>query len=285
MMEDCHSRQTLTPPTPETALNPSENIPPPKLTQMAGYIDCNFNWTGIDMDGNGEHGDHYANYDSQMTAAGAPVELENIVAVNHGYGEFGDPQGTTIEHGDGYTTTIHHHHPHQQQPQLHLDQEVVDISHADLYQFDVTANTNLSAAYPNLSAAYSYESPLSTPPPSLQLSPNSADFMTDYPPNSASHDYIISSPLPAHTPPPFKKGKGGRKKNLRPPSPAVMKHRREAANARERKRMNGLNDAFERLREVVPNLTSEQKMSKIETLHMAQTYIKVCKLFLFRQAL
>ena len=44
--------------------------------------------------------------------------------------------------------------------------------------------------------------------------------------------------------------KGGRKKNLRPPSPTVLKQRREAANARERKRMNGLNDAFERLREV-----------------------------------
>ena len=53
-----------------------------------------------------------------------------------------------------------------------------------------------------------------------------------------------------------------------------MRHRRDAANARERKRMNGLNDAFERLREVVPNLNSEQKLSKIETLLMAQTYIK-----------
>ena len=30
------------------------------------------------------------------------------------------------------------------------------------------------------------------------------------------------------------------------------------ANARERKRMNGLNDAFERLREVVPNVNTEQ---------------------------
>ena len=38
--------------------------------------------------------------------------------------------------------------------------------------------------------------------------------------------------------------------------------------------MNGLNDAFERLREVVPNLNSDQKMSKIETLLMAQTYIR-----------
>ena len=38
--------------------------------------------------------------------------------------------------------------------------------------------------------------------------------------------------------------------------------------------MNGLNDAFDRLREVVPNVNSEQKMSKIETLLVAQTYIK-----------
>ena len=45
------------------------------------------------------------------------------------------------------------------------------------------------------------------------------------------------------------------------------------ANARERRRMNGLNDAFERLREVIPNLGSDHKLSKYETLQMAQTYI------------
>merc|ERR1711944_396397 len=73
---------------------------------------------------------------------------------------------------------------------------------------------------------------------------------------------------------PKKKGKGGRKKNLHPPPPTIMKHLRNMANARERKRMNGLNDAFERLREVVPNVNTEQKMSKIETLLVAQTYIK-----------
>ena len=71
-----------------------------------------------------------------------------------------------------------------------------------------------------------------------------------------------------------RKGKGGRKKNLYPPTQQVMKHRRNMANARERRRMNGLNDAFDRLREVVPNVNSEQKMSKIETLLVAQTYIK-----------
>ncbi|XP_061387977.1 helix-loop-helix protein ngn-1 [Musca vetustissima] len=58
-----------------------------------------------------------------------------------------------------------------------------------------------------------------------------------------------------------------------PPSPSVLKRRRQAANARERKRMNGLNEAFDRLREVVPAPDLEQKLSKFETLQMAQTYI------------
>ena len=37
--------------------------------------------------------------------------------------------------------------------------------------------------------------------------------------------------------------------------------------------MNGLNDAFERLRDVIPSLGSDHKLSKYETLQMAQTYI------------
>ena len=53
----------------------------------------------------------------------------------------------------------------------------------------------------------------------------------------------------------------------------IKKKRRLQANARERRRMNGLNDAFERLREVVPALGNDRKLSKFETLQMAQTYI------------
>ncbi|XP_066974342.1 uncharacterized protein [Macrobrachium rosenbergii] len=53
----------------------------------------------------------------------------------------------------------------------------------------------------------------------------------------------------------------------------VLRKRRLAANARERRRMNGLNDAFEKLREVVPALGNDRKLSKFETLQMAQTYI------------
>lgn len=61
---------------------------------------------------------------------------------------------------------------------------------------------------------------------------------------------------------------------LVPASPTVMKKRRLQANARERRRMNGLNEAFDKLRDVVPAMGDEHRLSKYETLQMAQSYIK-----------
>lgn len=57
----------------------------------------------------------------------------------------------------------------------------------------------------------------------------------------------------------------------------VMKKRRLAANARERRRMNSLNDAYEKLRDVLPNFGPDKKLSKYETLQMAQTYMNTLK--------
>ncbi len=53
----------------------------------------------------------------------------------------------------------------------------------------------------------------------------------------------------------------------------LLRKRRLAANARERRRMEGLNEAFDRLREVVPSIGGNRQLSKYETLQMAQTYI------------
>ncbi|XP_075438891.1 LOW QUALITY PROTEIN: transcription factor ATOH1 [Ascaphus truei] len=53
----------------------------------------------------------------------------------------------------------------------------------------------------------------------------------------------------------------------------VQKHRRLAANARERRRMHGLNHAFDQLRNVIPSFNNDKKLSKYETLQMAQIYI------------
>ncbi len=59
-----------------------------------------------------------------------------------------------------------------------------------------------------------------------------------------------------------------------PPTKEVQKKRRTAANARERRRMHSLNLAFDNLRAVVPGLTNGAKLSKYETLQMAQSYIQ-----------
>eukprot|EP00094_Tigriopus_californicus_P006545 TCALIF_06302-PA protein Name:"Similar to ato Protein atonal (Drosophila melanogaster)" AED:0.33 eAED:0.33 QI:0/-1/0/1/-1/1/1/0/207 len=59
----------------------------------------------------------------------------------------------------------------------------------------------------------------------------------------------------------------------KPVSEQVMKKRRLAANARERRRMDMLNKGFDRLRGVLPGLGPERQLSKYETLQMAQSYI------------
>ncbi|KYQ54121.1 Protein atonal [Trachymyrmex zeteki] len=53
----------------------------------------------------------------------------------------------------------------------------------------------------------------------------------------------------------------------------IVRKRRLAANARERRRMQNLNKAFDRLRTYLPTLGNDRQLSKYETLQMAQSYI------------
>ncbi|VDO91234.1 unnamed protein product [Haemonchus placei] len=68
-----------------------------------------------------------------------------------------------------------------------------------------------------------------------------------------------------------------RKYRCRKRSPATIERarmiRRDKANARERRRMNSLNDALEHLRTLLPTEPEEPKMTKIETLRVAQGYV------------
>ncbi|XP_044590750.1 protein Fer3 isoform X2 [Cotesia glomerata] len=48
---------------------------------------------------------------------------------------------------------------------------------------------------------------------------------------------------------------------------------RRAANIRERRRMFNLNEAFDKLRKKVPTFAYEKRLSRIETLRLAITYI------------
>ena len=54
---------------------------------------------------------------------------------------------------------------------------------------------------------------------------------------------------------------------------AAALERRLVANARERRRMTMLNEAFDQLRAAVPFIASGRKLSKYDTLQLAQSYI------------
>ncbi|GMT31297.1 hypothetical protein PFISCL1PPCAC_22594, partial [Pristionchus fissidentatus] len=67
------------------------------------------------------------------------------------------------------------------------------------------------------------------------------------------------------------------------PSPQVLRHRRCAANERERKRMTTLNVAYDRLRTVLPEYDTGRRLSKFDTLRMAQEYIAHLNKILVKQ--
>lgn len=69
------------------------------------------------------------------------------------------------------------------------------------------------------------------------------------------------------------KRRGPKKKRMTKARLERFRARRVKANARERSRMHGLNDALENLRSIMPCHSKTQKLSKIETLRLARNYI------------
>ncbi|XP_061653749.1 pancreas transcription factor 1 subunit alpha [Phyllopteryx taeniolatus] len=63
------------------------------------------------------------------------------------------------------------------------------------------------------------------------------------------------------------------KRRRRARSDAEMQQLRQAANIRERRRMQSINDAFEGLRTHIPTLPYEKRLSKVDTLRLAIGYI------------
>ena len=76
---------------------------------------------------------------------------------------------------------------------------------------------------------------------------------------------------------PQPKRRGPKKKKMTPARVVKLKQRRVKANTRERSRMHGLNVSLDLLRKVVPCYSTNQKLSKIETLRLAKNYIVPCR--------
>ncbi|XP_044148700.1 pancreas transcription factor 1 subunit alpha [Bufo gargarizans] len=73
--------------------------------------------------------------------------------------------------------------------------------------------------------------------------------------------------------PGMKEGSSAAKRRRRIRSEGEMQQLRQAANVRERRRMQSINDAFEGLRTHIPTLPYEKRLSKVDTLRLAIGYI------------
>ncbi|XP_005189324.1 helix-loop-helix protein ngn-1 [Musca domestica] len=147
------------------------------------------------------------------------------------------------------------------------------VGNATVYMDNWTMGNTMVTSTPN--GGYYHHQPLPAYSLESQLTPNQSS--TELSSEINSNPKTKSSNKKERKPKSRTNSTSSKKSNSseppNPPSPTVLKRRRQAANARERKRMNGLNEAFDRLREVVPAPDLEQKLSKFETLQMAQTYI------------
>ncbi|KAK5880962.1 hypothetical protein CesoFtcFv8_021816 [Champsocephalus esox] len=70
------------------------------------------------------------------------------------------------------------------------------------------------------------------------------------------------------------RGGGRRRRRTHGSNTKERSKRRLESNERERTRMHKLNNAFQALREAIPHVNTEKKLSKIETLTLAKNYIK-----------
>lgn len=166
-----------------------------------------------------------------------------------------------------------------------LDSEVNQSFDRKPFYLDQNHDHDQDHDHDRLRVPSSYYEDLSTPTPRQSLTPS-----FDLDPSRLGRlplehqDWSLDSTMnldTSETPPAdrmFPKELMRRRRNSAPvgsrqTAPNVMKRRRLAANARERRRMSGLNEAFDKLREVIPSIGTDHKLSKFETLQMAQTYI------------
>lgn len=108
------------------------------------------------------------------------------------------------------------------------------------------------------------------PPQSVSSDWGSAESTSSYDDNYQDETYQQAAVAAAADNSPVAMMMGRNKNRV---TPLVLRKRRLAANARERRRMQNLNQAFDRLRTFLPQLGQDRQLSKYETLQMAQTYI------------
>ncbi|XP_075150198.1 heart- and neural crest derivatives-expressed protein [Haematobia irritans] len=133
----------------------------------------------------------------------------------------------------------HHHNIHQQQ------------SPQDCCQPVTSATTTTCTLTANINANNYYRSPSYCPASSSDLEDVESQF----------HDSLFTNDSPkSHT--------------ISVPPPVRVVKKRNTANKKERRRTQSINNAFSCLRDKIPNVPSDTKLSKIKTLKLAILYIR-----------
>ncbi|XP_045530762.1 pancreas transcription factor 1 subunit alpha [Pieris brassicae] len=111
-------------------------------------------------------------------------------------------------------------------------------------------------------------------PMNIDQSPNSGhnSDMFLYDDSSMSDGSLYASDQENHSIP-RKRSECRRLHKRRSRCPQQQIQQRQAANLRERRRMQSINDAFEGLRAHIPTLPYEKRLSKVDTLKLAIGYI------------
>lgn len=122
---------------------------------------------------------------------------------------------------------------------------------------DLGESTHRLVSISGARAVTLFENEIIVPPP-LAIWPRSQV-------NGFVHQQRLSSPRGALTAPSSMTKKARRR--------VASLAQRRAANIRERRRMFNLNEAFDKLRRKVPTFAYEKRLSRIETLRLAITYI------------
>lgn len=136
-----------------------------------------------------------------------------------------------------------------------------------LLQFDGLSErlSGIAEEYPDPNNNSDYDSTSTTPKgDKYSLRPRSMRRVTENLQKSLDFDEKTKSTSKAHKP-------------KQKPAP-LSKYRRKTANARERNRMREINQAFEALRSVIPQMATahshnNEKLTKITTLRLAMKYI------------
>ncbi|KAH3721626.1 hypothetical protein DPMN_064562 [Dreissena polymorpha] len=111
----------------------------------------------------------------------------------------------------------------------------------------------------------------------IQLDYSVDDYFDDFSESSYSNtdddSVYTSNVFPNNTQYSYNQTKYGKCRRKRKKDVHFQLQQRHAANQRERRRMQSINDAFEGLRAHIPTLPYEKRLSKVDTLRLAIGYI------------